>query len=201
MVKSVQKGFTLIEILIALAIFAVIGVAAATCLHEMITYRARITQQSDQWKAMAVARLLMQKDFSNAVDLDQKDFNVHMFPKFNGSASQLVLTRWNLMQATWSKNSAIFVGVTYQLIAGNLMRITANDKGHTTASIILPNVSKMQLQYLSPLRQWKAQWASGNQLNGLSLITSLLPLAMRVTLTVKGVGVVQWDFSRPQVSG
>jgi general secretion pathway protein J len=202
MLKQVkQKGFTLIEILVALAIFAIIGIAAATCLHQMIRYRTHLTAQADQWRELAIARLLIQKDFSNAIYLSDKDFGAALLPKFSGQSQQVTLTRWNHQQASWVKNAPLFAGISYSVSNKNLLRTVKDTLGHSIKSVVAQHIQSVQFKYLDASGNWGDQWNAINadtvQVNKISL----LPLAIRVILKVKGVGTVQWDLSKPVVSG
>lgn len=198
-----SKGFTLIEILVALAIFAIIGIAAATCLHQMIEYRTKLTKQTDTWRQMAIARLLLQKDFSNAVHINQKDFLSKGFPSFSGQAQTLTLTRWNIQQAIWNKQTSVFVTISYVLVGQNLIRISINPLGAQTKNVLLQHVKQIHFYYLNPLQQWSDQWNAmpTNMVSNATLLPSLIPVAMRLDLYIQGVGKVQWDFVKPVVSG
>lgn len=194
-----MRGFTLIEILIALAIFAIIGIAAGSCLHQMIHYRARLNQQSQEWRALAITRLLIQKDFENAYNLNAKDIFGQGYPKFSGQENNFTLTRWNQEQGLLVKQAPMFVGVSYMIVQNNLVRLTLNARGQATKNVILPYVQTFKCSYLNPIGQWQNSWTTEN--DEVSLLPSSLPTALRVTLQVKGIGTVQWDFTKPVVSG
>jgi general secretion pathway protein J len=198
-----KQGFTLIEILVALAIFAVIGVVAASCLHQMIGYRARLINQSDQWRTLAIARLLIQKDFSNAIDLGPLDVDSALLPGFSGQSSQLTFTRYNHANAALASDSAVFEGVTYSLSNRQLIRSTTDLNYKSSSSIVLDGVNDIQWYYLDSSKQWVQQWDmnSSNNFSQRWMDISLLPQAMRVIIKLKGIGTVQWDFTKPLVSG
>jgi|GEM_PF-6212447 len=199
--RSQNKGFTLIEILIALAIFAVIGIAAAVCLHQMINYRTRLTAQADQWRELAIARLLIQKDYSNAVNLSDKDLWANLLPKFSGQSGQVTLTRWNHQQASWVKQTPMFIGVTYSLSGQNLVRTIKSATGQAMQNVIAQHVTSLNIKYLNHAKQWMSSWNIVENSSVHNQSPSHLPSAIRVILNVVGVGAVQWDFSKPVVSG
>ena len=204
MIRSTQhKGFTLIEILVALAIFAVIGVVAASCLHQMIAYRTRLTTQANQWRTLAIARLLIQKDFTNAINLNQQDVGGALLPIFNGQSDKITLTRWNHVTAAFIKNSPLFVGVSYHINDKNLMRATVGVDGKKIENILLENVEQLKLYYLNPSKLWVQQWSANGSPNERLQSTSVsqLPQAIRIIMKIKGIGTIQWDFTKPVVSG
>ena len=55
-------------------------------------------KQTDEWRELSIAHLLIQKDFNNAIHLNSKDF-IKGFPSFSGQATSVTLTRWNIQQA------------------------------------------------------------------------------------------------------
>jgi general secretion pathway protein J len=198
-----HKGFTLIEILVALAIFAVIGVVAASCLHQMMGYRTRLIARSDQWRTLAIARLLIQKDFSNAIDLDQLDVGALWLPVFNGQPTHLSLTRINHSSSMVSKDADCFVGVMYGFADHHLMRTRILSNGQRSTSTIVDGVDSAQFYYLNASKQWEQQWSLQNASDPSAkvLSASKLPEAMRLILRLQGMGTVQWDFTKPVVSG
>lgn len=195
------KGFTLIEILVALAIFAVIGVAAATCLHQMVRYRTRLSAQADQWRLLAIAHLLIQKDVSNAISLNQQDVDASLLSPFSGQPGQMSLTRWNHLTAAWVKDAPLFSTVSYSVSDHKLMRSIQLPGGKAFASPIITGVIDAKFSYYDPIAEgWDNSWqmhSAGLQ----SMSVSNLPPVIRLKMQLKGVGKIQWDFGRPMVSG
>lgn len=66
--RKASHGFTLIEIIIALAIFAIIGIIVATALHTVLNNRERMLQRADQLQDLQTALILMQRDLEQAID-------------------------------------------------------------------------------------------------------------------------------------
>lgn len=201
--RKKQTGFTLVEILIALAIFAIIGIAAATCLHQMIYYRNRLTSQAGEWRMLAITRLLMQKDISNTIHLDDQDLGAPLLPLFSGQSTDLTLTRWNHAQTAWIKDMPLFIGVKYSLADGDLQRTIMLPGGKNFSSVIAQDISSIKWHYLDNNQQWQSSWQSTSSTTNTdsnNTVTSL-PQAIRVTLVIKNVGTIQWDFAKPVVSG
>jgi general secretion pathway protein J len=55
-------GFTLIEVLVALAIFAILALASFVALHALIKNQAQLSQQNSQWQQRLIAVTLLRRD-------------------------------------------------------------------------------------------------------------------------------------------
>jgi len=63
-----NKGFTLIEIIIALFIFAILGTIAAIGLHEVIRTHRRVMQTDKKISRLLLSMTLMRRDFLQITD-------------------------------------------------------------------------------------------------------------------------------------
>ena len=59
-----QRGFTLVELLVAMAIVAIIGAMALGGLNEVIKQQAVATERTERWRAIQFAMRMIVQDLS-----------------------------------------------------------------------------------------------------------------------------------------
>jgi general secretion pathway protein J len=62
-----QRGFTLIEMLTAVAIFAIIGIVAYAALDTLLKQQSDLQQRADRFSQLQSAMLILQQDIQQAV--------------------------------------------------------------------------------------------------------------------------------------
>lgn len=73
--KRASRGFTLLEVMIAIAIFAVIGLGCWQVLHHVTTSKQRLEVRSEQLRELQKASWLIARDIRNLVDRPIRDNN------------------------------------------------------------------------------------------------------------------------------
>src|SRR3989338_8818252 len=68
-----RKGFTLIEILVALFIFALLAIIVAVGMHSILQTRTRIEKIDQNLQNVQMALSLMQRDFAQIIDRPVSD--------------------------------------------------------------------------------------------------------------------------------
>ena len=71
--NSTSKGFTLLEVVIATAIFAVIGLGCWQVLDRVIISKQQLEIRSEQLRQLQKAMWLMSRDIRNLVDRPVRD--------------------------------------------------------------------------------------------------------------------------------
>lgn len=67
MSKQISRGFALLEVLVALAIFALVSLMAFRGLTMMLDTRAHVTQQGQKWQDLSRLYVRLQQDLSRVV--------------------------------------------------------------------------------------------------------------------------------------
>lgn len=87
-----KKGFTLIEIVVALLIFSLIAVMAAEGLSFLIRAESTIKQQGDELQALQMTFLLMERNLSQTIDRPISIAQNIKSPAFVGDSSSIEFT-------------------------------------------------------------------------------------------------------------
>lgn len=188
MITRHRTGFTLVEMLVALAIFGLIAAAGVSLLSFSVTNREAVKAASDQGAALQRARQLMKADLGQAIDRPVRGAEAANDPAFMGAAGDRL---FSVTRSGWSnydnKPRASLQRVEYRLRGGRLTRrVRQAVDGATTRSeqTLLEGVRTSQVQFLSAglsTNSWPAN-------NG-----HALPDAVTVELDLPRYGrVTQW---------
>jgi general secretion pathway protein J len=192
-----SRGFTLIEVLIALTIFAVMSALAYRGLTSILDARDRVAQENRKWREVAVFFARLEADLVNAVARDIRNSNNLTEAAFIGnttfakeSEGQLMFTRMGLPGASGTLAAPQRLG--YRLKQGTIEELVwpVLDQGQRTVPTIQPlleRVNTLQLRYLDASNQWRDVWP------GLSTGTTTvapLPKAVEVALTLESGEII-----------
>ncbi|MGD9843252.1 MAG: type II secretion system minor pseudopilin GspJ [Steroidobacteraceae bacterium] len=192
-----NHGFTLLELLIAIAIFAIVAVMAMGGYNELITQREHAAESMLRVRTVqrAVTRItqdLMQLEPRPVRDATATTVNPALYPN---NIYLLELTR-----AGWTNPAglprATLQRVGYRLMDGKLYRDywIVLDRSLSNTPIqaeLLDNVSTITLRYLDGNRQWQTTWpASSTGGAGISRARAT-PLAVEITLKLDDWGEIK----------
>jgi general secretion pathway protein J len=200
-----QNGFTLMELLIALAVFALLSVMAYGGLRSVLTAKAETERQATRLKEVEMAMLFLSRDLEQAVARPVRNEYGDPQPALRldvtGKHAILELTR-----AGWA-NPAFETRSTLQRIA-----YAVNDDGELTRAYwhvldrpqpqdsvpavapLLKKVSRFRVRWLDASRKWGAEH-EGWPPEGAAL--EQLPLAMEVVVELEDLGEIVRLFRLP----
>ncbi len=170
---SGEAGFTLVEVLTALAIFSIVGVAALSLTQRMITARKKVSATNQQLRQLQRARRALSADLRR----------VERFPlaAFVGDAHSMTLP----LVEPGPSGTGRLAAITYfaQADSGgtsqNLLRRQRDFKGHETTAIMFRKLERFNIRYLVAAgdgAEWQTAWHN----------SMALPAAVLVTLQPEG---------------
>ncbi|EIJ43500.1 general secretion pathway protein J [Beggiatoa alba B18LD] len=193
-----HQGFSLLELLIALAIFAVIAVLAYGGLTVVLNTREQTDLQAAQLAQLQQVFSLLARDVEQVIMRPIRNKYGDNEPAFTGEITQLEFTRagWrNPTQATRSTLQRVRYYWSEQQWWRSSWNVLdqAQDSKPETATL-LSNVTAVQIRFLDSEARWHDQWSSAlsatqttRQTNdGTSSIVALK--AIEVSLTLKDWG-------------
>ena len=194
-----QRGFTLLELLIALAVFAILSVMAYRGLAAVGEARARVEAQAEALAALQLALGLLERDLEQAVGRPVRDAYGETAPAFEGSAlgpQLMALTRAGWRNPAGAPRSDL-QRVAYRYRDETLIRAhwRVLDQAQDSAALerpLLAGVNAVDLRFLDQRLQWQSAWppeAGGDP--------ARLPRAVEITLDVDGIGEVRRLFRLP----
>ena len=194
------KGFTLIEILIALTVFAILATITSSSLYYAFNTRTRVNAQADRLSALQLAVSLMQQDTLQTVERAVRGNEMHLFPIFVGQPQYLEFTRDGNVNPQSIEKRSTLMRVALVCTDGTLRRRTwesldtANRKNYED-KVLLDKVDECHFNYLNQnsqlLTEWREQAVTQNQRR------EPLPKAVKVTINIKEWGEMSLLFIIP----
>jgi len=163
-----RRGFTLVELLVALAIFSVMSVVAYRGLNAVLETREHLVAENRKWRELAVFFSQMKEGVTNAVDRPVRDSGDLQAPSFLGKPeavgendAQLIFTRLGLPGQQGHLGDLQRFG--YRLRERNIELLVwpvLDQAPHTrpTVSLALGHVSSFVVRYLDGKGVWQAKW-------------------------------------------
>ncbi|MGE0370288.1 MAG: type II secretion system minor pseudopilin GspJ [Gammaproteobacteria bacterium] len=184
------RGFTLLELLVALAIFAVLGVAAYAGLDVVLDAKNRIEAKADKLGRLQMLFVIIGRDIEQASGRGVRDNFGDPLPSMFGNDTALEFTRAGWRNPAGLKRSQL-QRVGYALRDETLTRVRwdvldrAQDSEPRSADL-LGEVVAFEIRYLDGSGEWRGEWpAAGGAAGGGG---AQLPRAIEITLDVKDWG-------------
>lgn len=169
-----SRGFTLVELLIAMAVFAVMAAMAYGGLSSVISTRRAVSAALDRSKTLQMALWRIRNDVEQAVNRPIRDQFGDTEPALLGSPQNgLTLTRdgWSNPLGEIRSN---LQRVRYHLDDhNNLVRdywpvLDRTPDSTPVQSTLLPGVESMEWRFLDAQRQWQDRWPPTVAASGLT---------------------------------
>ncbi len=200
--KLTQSGFTLIEILISLAIFAIIGVICAYALRNLINMHDNISNINKRIANLNIALVIMQRDMQQIVDRPIRDSSGHLVQSIILGGSSLEFTNSSNIDPLGTAMHSDLQRIRYQLSGDGLTREIwpVLDQPSTPVQPlqqpILGGVSKLQFQLVDENNQPQSVWPPPGAQSA-SVAGMQMPKAIVVTMTIKGFGELKKVIATP----
>jgi general secretion pathway protein J len=196
--RASQTGFTLLELLVATAIFAVMAALAYAGLGILLQGRATLEDHLARLKALQQTYVVMQRDVTQTAAQTGGDALGGVLPALRGEANgtTMALTRAGYPNPANIRRSHL-LRVRYQLDGTQLHRLqwteidrAPGDKPEDT--VLLDGVDKLVFGYRAATGKTYNAWPPAG------VPASALPRAVRITLELRGMdGPIHWLFTLP----
>ncbi len=187
------RGFTLLELLVAIGIFALISGIAYGSLTRLMNDRVRLESEHEFWRTLSLAFTRIEDDLSHSRERSVRDVIGFTQPAFRGqptdiraiAAPSMEFTRGGVISFSSGARSDL-QRVAYRLVDGTLKRLTwpVLDLGLQTAPIetpLLSNVEEFRVRFYAPAGAWLDLWPADG-------INEILPRGVELKVTLKGRG-------------
>jgi general secretion pathway protein J len=203
MIRRRVRGFTLLELLVALAIFAVLATMAYTALNSVLTARKQVSEKSARLTALQTTLMVLERDVEQSTARGIRDELGDAQPSLQGGGVGTVvlsLTRDGWRNPLGSARSNL-QRVSYLFNDKQLIRQSWSilDRAPTTeaySEVMLDDVKAVDLRFLGQDGQWVGYWPPQAGAAQAGIVTPP-PLAVEISLDVEGWGRITRLFRVP----
>ncbi len=201
-VNSLIRGFTLMEVMVAMFLLAIIGTAGFSMLQQITSSRTRIEAQSDRLVELQRTFYWLTEDITQIIDRPVRSSVDSILPAFQYNlqgASLMDFTR-----AGWANPAADILParsslqrVSYSLEDDRLLRsywyhLDSLEEAPTKRRQLLTGVEELTVRFMDPEGSWQDQWPPLNVEEDPGL-----PRALEFTFVLDDLGPVIRVFGLP----
>lgn len=195
-----QQGFTLLELVIAIGIFALMSAMAYGGLNSALSTREHADAQAERLAQLQKAMLIISRDIEQALDREVRDIYGDPQPALSGGgygSSILEFSRSGRANPMAQQRSHL-QRVGYLVAEDRLLRQLwpVLDRAIDTTpfeAVLLEGVSQVDLRFMDQDRQWQPQWPPLNPGNPNQAAPGL-PRAVELSLDLEDWGRVRRVF-------
>lgn len=183
--RTSEAGFTLVELLVALAIFALISVAGVTLLRSGSDTQIAVKNRLEEYSRANRLYNAMEGDLAQAIARPVRNQAGKPIPAFSEDDVSTPGTLFGFVRAGWSNfDDAPRAGlqrVAYTLEGGDLKRLSwpmLDGAVPADAATLVENVNAAQIQFRDDKGDWRGNWTATD--------AHALPRAVELRLTIEG---------------
>jgi len=186
--RPASEGFTLLELLIAMAIFAIMAALAYGGLASVLTARENISAEATRLRNIQQLMLMLERDLDQLADRSMRDEYGDRQPALRGGEDWFEFTRSGWSNPAEQLRSDL-QRVAYTLRERRVIRAywQVLDRAQDSAPLemtLLDPVLNLRLRYLDANRQWLADWPPPT----IEAAAETLPIALELHLELEDWG-------------
>lgn len=198
-----QGGFTLLELLVAVAIFAVVGAMAYSGLYQVLLQQEGTVQRSDRLSDLQKAYRILQRDLEQVIGRGiRNEFGEKVEAMVGGSgfdgvefsraghANPAGFLRSQIQRVAYVPDQDVLLRRTWRVL--DRAQDSLPDE-----EVLVQGLSSFAMRFLDEDNQWQEQWPplqseiGDDQSRG-------LPRAVEVQLDLDDLGILNWLFLLPE---
>lgn len=193
-----QTGFTLLELIVAVAVFAVVATMAYSGLDLLLRSRERLEQASERQRAIDLAVLSLERDLRQALPRPIRGAYGDEQPAMTGNG---VAAEWTVLDLGSARDGVRMEAtrVRYAVVDGALWRardavLDRSPRETARSRRLLEGVERLSWRYLQSARQRLDQWPPRTGI----VAPERLPRAVEVTLVLEDRGEISRLIELPE---
>lgn len=201
-----QRGFTLMEVLIAVTITAVIGLGVWQVLSGVVLSRDRVNEVAEEFDQLQRTMLLLERDLTQVVNRPVRDMYGDYKPALTSREDSfaLVLTRQGWRNPLGMRRSSLQrAGWEYtgeELRRRHWITLDQGQEENSQDVVLLSEVTSFEIRFLDHRRNWTDGWPTEEAMASLSPGTRPdlpLPLGIEITMEHERFGELIRTFAIP----
>jgi general secretion pathway protein J len=191
-------GFTLLELLVALSIFAIVAMLAYGGLDSVLEQRLQTEESAERLAVLQKTYLIIQRDIEQLVPRSVRS-------KFGDKRAAIAgAEHLNLTRGGWSnplnnpRSSLQRVGYTVyerRLIRYSWLVLDSAQDSEPRKQVLATQLTGLRVRYLDQNDHWQQQWPAEKSTGGEP--SDELPRAVEMTLEHEHYGEIRWLFQLP----
>lgn len=195
--ESKLSGYTLIEVMVALSVFAIIAAMSANVLFHAFDIRKRVAKRANQMDELQMVTSIIRHDTEQLFLRSIRSENMRLLPMFTGKYQYLEFTRGGMINPDAAVKESSLKRIAYLCRGDALIRRSwrALDAVHRNAHddrVLLKNLQKCSFSYISIYHQTFNDWRAFSIEDGKK--TEVIPTAIQLTIAPEGLGEMQLTF-------
>ncbi len=195
--RYLSRGFTLLELLVALAIFGLIAVMSYSGLSAVLNQQAQTEIAADRLSELQKTYLIMQRDIEQMVPRPVRNqFGDEEAALVGGDTLQFTRGGWS-NPVGYPRSNLQRVGYAYddeQLKRYSWVVLDRAQDSEPLEQPLVDHVEGMAIRYLDANDEWQAQWPAASAAGSAVAQPPDLPKAVEVTIEHAEFGPLVWLF-------
>lgn len=193
---TARRGFTLIEILVAVVVLSILALAAYGGLDALISTREQTKAQSERFHHLELAMVILDRDLDQAISRSIRQISGARSPAMRGGQNSVPLLAFT--RAGWpnplQKPRSGLIRIDYRLSGGKLIRnywpvLDRVVDSPPARQVLLTGVTGIKLRFLDGFGHWHRYWPPLNAEPGQYLRRD--PVAIEITLETRRWGTLR----------
>ena len=188
-----MKGYTLVEVIIALAIFAIIGTLSVGLLSRAFDTKTRLAAQINPLSDVQLAATRISQDAAQMVARGVRDKDMKKIPTFVADADGIEFTRGGFVRLDPTARESTLRRVAlscehHQLIRKTWPELDGFSRDKPQKQMLLDNLENCGFSFTSSRHTWSNEWRGEER---------LLPASFKLHLNIKDLGEIALIFIIP----
>ncbi|MCI0504609.1 MAG: type II secretion system minor pseudopilin GspJ [Gammaproteobacteria bacterium] len=195
-VQKITQGFTLLELVVAMAIFAIMAAIAYSGLNNVLIARQQTEMHSEQLHQVQLAMSWLGRDIEQIVDRGvRNEYGEFLQPvvgnDFEGYLLEFTRGGWaNPANQPRSQLQRVAYAVRdEQLVRVYWRSLDRAEDSKPYENILLDGVKGMEIRYLGADEEWRTSWPA-EMPTAAGAIPELIPRAIEVNVDTKQFGKI-----------
>nr|VFJ51718.1 MAG: general secretion pathway protein J [Candidatus Kentron sp. FW] len=199
-----HSGMTLIELLIAMAVFAVISAITYGAIRSAVETQRQVEARTSRFTALQMAMAVMERDVLQMVDRSIRNEYGERIPALQSAGDDFRLmefTRTGWQTLAGMKGMRLR-RIAYALEEDRLLRLTWNvlDRAEDSlpwSSVLLTGVENVEIGYLNTDEEWVSKWPPEWMVGG-GAPAAGFPRAIEIRIELTGIGWIRRLLALPE---
>ena len=202
------RGFSLIELLVALAVFAALAAAAYGGLAQIAQTRSALARQQDRFAQVVRAVSMLERDLRQAISRPVRGRGREDYlPALAGSGDRIELTRLGFANPLAEPRSNLervaYAVDARKLVRGRYLALDREPDASPATTSVLDDTEALSLRYLGADGAWRDSWPPSDPPANMQTV-ELLPRAIELRISTGDMGelrrVVELPSAAPEVA-